>query len=516
MSYLDQYDAYLSKGPLNPSGSSVSPLGNISNAIIFNPISESTQSQSINSGSQTEPTFAGKKSFTDPSDGYWWGFDPITHQFMWIVGALGQSVDFNVTTPGAFTINVPLIATNVQYGKTSFADSTHAGYYISSSGVYFGAAGNSTYLKYDIGSATLDFVGRSVIASTTSNLGAAFFGDGSDGDVTLGAGTTTLSRDMYYNNLTIPNGATLKTNCYRIFVKNTLTTTGTGNINNNGLNGTNGTDASGLSKGTAGSPGGALTAGTLPGTVIPGNSGNGGDGYIVPSSGNPGVDGTNGTGVTKGMVAAGVNGTGPQTSGGAGAGGGSSGGGPGGGFTSGLAGTGGALSGTIYNTPNSPQSVYSLFDWYPAFTAFTISGSAGGSGGGGSGVGIGLGARSGAGGGGGGAGSPGGAMFIAARYIVNNGTISANGGAGGNGGNGSAATVANAGGGGGGCGGSSGNGGIIFLIYNSFSGNAAIASAGTPGTGGTGGAGAGTGVVGVNGQTGITGAAGKVITLNNL
>ena len=52
------------------------------------------------------------------------------------------------------------------------------------------------------------------------------FGDGSDWDVTLGAGTTTLSRDMYYNNLTIPSWATLNPNWYRVFVRYTLSGTG--------------------------------------------------------------------------------------------------------------------------------------------------------------------------------------------------------------------------------------------------------------------------------------------------
>jgi len=45
----------------------------------------------------------------------------------------------------------------------------------------------------------------------------------SDGNVTLGAGTTVLTRDTFYNNLTIPNGSILDPNGYYVFVKGNLT-----------------------------------------------------------------------------------------------------------------------------------------------------------------------------------------------------------------------------------------------------------------------------------------------------
>lgn len=63
------------------------------------------------------------------------------------------------------------------------------------------------------------------------------FGNGMDGDVTISSNTT-LTRDMYYNNLTINSGRTLKTNGYKIFVKGTLINNGT--IDNSGENGGNG------------------------------------------------------------------------------------------------------------------------------------------------------------------------------------------------------------------------------------------------------------------------------------
>jgi len=82
-----------------------------------------------------------------------------------------------------------------------------------------------------------------------------FFGDGSDGDVTI-ASTTTLTRDMYYNNLTVNSGIALNTNGYRIFVKGTLTNNGY--IQNNGSNGVPGNPY-------YGSPGYGGAAGTLGG-----------------------------------------------------------------------------------------------------------------------------------------------------------------------------------------------------------------------------------------------------------
>lgn len=56
--------------------------------------------------------------------------------------------------------------------------------------------------------------------------GRAVYGDGSDGDVTI-SGNTTLTRSMYYNNLTINSGVTLFPVGFAIYVKGTLTVNGT-------------------------------------------------------------------------------------------------------------------------------------------------------------------------------------------------------------------------------------------------------------------------------------------------
>ena len=52
------------------------------------------------------------------------------------------------------------------------------------------------------------------------------YGTGLDGNVTISVNTS-LSSDMYYNNLTINSGIVLNPNGFRIFVKNTLTVNGT-------------------------------------------------------------------------------------------------------------------------------------------------------------------------------------------------------------------------------------------------------------------------------------------------
>lgn len=57
--------------------------------------------------------------------------------------------------------------------------------------------------------------------------GRGFAGDGSDGNVTLGAGTTTLTRSMYYGDLVIPSGSILVPNGHYVFANGEVTVEGT-------------------------------------------------------------------------------------------------------------------------------------------------------------------------------------------------------------------------------------------------------------------------------------------------
>ena len=153
-----------------------------------------------------------------------------------------------------------------------------------------------------------------------------YFGDGHDGDVIISSNTS-LSRDMYYNNLTINNGVTLNPNGYRIFVKETLTNNGTiernGNPGGDGGNASTGTGAcngSGGGGGGSGSSGGIIliSANKLINNEIiqanGGTGGNGGNGCNASggsdgSYGSAGIGGTAGTALADGSIKGGVAGS---------------------------------------------------------------------------------------------------------------------------------------------------------------------------------------------------------------
>jgi Major tropism determinant N-terminal domain len=246
------------------------------------------------------------------------------------------------------------------------------------------------------------------------------FGDGGDGNVTISSGTTTLSRDMYYNNLTLSGTGQLVTNGYKIFVKGILdlTSAPANAINWNGASGGNASGSTGGSIGTA-QTNAALGAG---------------------QSGGAGATGGTGAGAAGTAPSAGTNGGGSNNSGAGGTG-----------VSAGGASSGGA----------TPTNSLFLQRWETQFIrGVTLStggcGGRGGSSGGGDGTNTG--------GGGGAGGNGGGIVAIYANTIVTSssttsGCIASLGGAGGNGGTVSTGTV------GGGGGGSGGGGGWIYLAY---------------------------------------------------
>jgi hypothetical protein len=96
------------------------------------------------------------------------------------------------------------------------------------------------------------------ISPLSSSFLDGYFGDGSDGDVTIAAGTTTLTRETHYNNLTLAANAILKPAGFRIFVKGTLTFGTASSINDDGNNGAAQVGGAGLaSRGYLGGQGGA-------------------------------------------------------------------------------------------------------------------------------------------------------------------------------------------------------------------------------------------------------------------
>lgn len=316
------------------------------------------------------------------------------------------------------------------------------------------------------------------------------FGDGSDGDVTIGSDTT-LSRDMFYNNLTMPSTYTINTAGYKIFVKGTLTRSGTGKIFNNGGNGGNGGNAALYAGGSAGAAGTAAPGVTVPSGLagVAGSSG-------VSGTSN-GVAGTAGTSIASALI---------SSSGVAG--------GSGGNANIGTPRTGGSAGsgGTTTQSKEKSNSLLLVAHFIEVGgTTVTVKRPSASSGSGGSGaVDQSSGLNSSATGGSGGSGASGGIVFIAARYIVDSGSgtmFEAIGGNGGNGGSGYDSTaggnqgIAGSGGGGG------GNGGFILRIYKTLTGSGTTSVAG--GSGGSGSAaiqvGLGTASAGSSGTAGNSG-----------
>ena len=324
--------------------------------------------------------------------------------------------------------------------------------------------------------------GGNPLVVTPDKLHYNLFGGGDDGNVTISSNTT-LTRDMYYNDLTVNSGIILTTANYRVFVKGTLTNNGT--IRNNGNDGTAGgaggdiaADGNGTA-GTVGVSGAGVAAGTLPSikaaiAATAGTVGQGGAAVTVAA----------GTAITYAPIlqAAKTGGTG----------------GNGGNFPS-FGGAGGGQTGA--STPSNLAKVQVIYlpEYFLTTEINTAGVATGGAGGGGAGAG--GAAAKGGGGGGGGAGTHGGHVWIAAKKVINSatGVISANGGNGGNGGRGGNATVfATTYGGGGGGAGAGGDGGKVSIYYRSYSNAGSVTATG--GTAGTAGA-AGTGTTG-NGDAG--------------
>jgi hypothetical protein len=314
---------------------------------------------------------------------------------------------------------------------------------------------------------TPDF-GTTVYGQGALETGGGFgvYGDGHDGAILLdgttpnpypsfiGTGTQAnyywALRDIYASSVTIAAGCTLQlagggTAAYRLFCSGTVT-------NNNGVIVTY------VNKPSSGATGGSNDTN---GSLVPGANG--------PSGAAAKAAGAAGTSVS------GIWGGGGSYAGGAGG--------------ANSAGTAGGAGGSA--NPPSGMPAGTLPRALPQAATMSVTDGTGAThyfGGGASG-GAGAGDGASAGGAGGVGGNP---LFIAARSIVNNGTLKA---AGGNGGN---AAGGNAGGGGG------GQGGPVVLITGSITGTGTIS---TPG--GAGGAAAG------SGKVGQTGGPGWNVTLGN-
>lgn len=303
--------------------------------------------------------------------------------------------------------------------------------------------------------------------TTTPLETIGMYGDGRDGNVTLGAGTTSLTRDMYYDTLTVPNGAILDPNGWIVFCKTSCTVNAGGIIERDGGNGGVGGNANAAVAPSSGAAGLGLRD---DGFNALGGSGAGTAGKANAAKGA-------GSGATSSP-------TGMWGEGGDGGGGGNS--------ESNQFGAGNATGGAGTATTDFFRRRLD-----PIFNINFLQLIEGGTGGRGGASGGGDGGSWGASGGGGGGG--GGVIAIYAKDITNNGTIRANGGTGGAGGNSDGA--GGAGGGGGGAG-----GGAIYLYYDTITAGTIQVNGGTGGAAGTsGGAGfVGPATAGGNGTAGAT------------
>ncbi len=383
----------------------------------------------------------------------------------------------DVTASGTGSVAATLASNAVTAGKIASSAVTYAKLQNASAATLLGNPTGSGAAPSEITlGAGLVFSGATLNAVAASPV---FFGGGNDGNVTISSGTTNITRDMYYNNLTLSGTGKLNLNGWRVFVAGTLDLSAApaaAIVAQHTTQSTNG--ANGTAIGGAGAAGFAASSFTVGNNVAGGAGG----------AGNTGA-GTNGT------AGAAVN----PGAGGQGAAGGNGGAGVSGGGTGASA---GAMSTTF--------SCYKFQDYLlriagASYMALACGGSGAGGGGGGGGD------ATNKGGGGGGGGASGAVIYVCANLIARgtNTTASLIRAAGGNGGNGGSTTLGNTGGGGAGGG---GGGGWIYLCYGSLTGSAITnmldASGGNGGNGGT-----GTGT-GVSGAGGTGGSGGRVTVIN--
>jgi hypothetical protein len=129
-------------------------------SLIQNQITSGVNVGDIISGSEEGALIGyGKKSFVDSAAGMYRGLDS-DGVYKFIIGNSVSSLDWAVTAAGTLTIKgIGLVSPTLSYGKTSFADAINAGFWISSDGIYVGAAADASKLKYTSATGTFDFIG---------------------------------------------------------------------------------------------------------------------------------------------------------------------------------------------------------------------------------------------------------------------------------------------------------------------------------------------------------------------
>ena len=392
------------------------------------------------------------------------------------VGNLAGTASYATQALSASTAS---LATTASYINPTFISASAAAAGFGSGGSIntsaFATTGSNTFNGNQTITGSLRVTGSSILPSMDS-----IFGGGEDGDLVSTSGTTTLTRDFFYRNITLGT-STINTGNWRLFCQN-LTFSGSGAaIVNNGGAGSNGSSA-----------GGANGAG-VSGIGFIGSSQAGGNGF-GPGTAGPAAGGT-ATAIstlTLGFTSnvPGASGKGGNTAARAG----------------GAAGATNAVTNIKYIS--TIPFVDHLIRASGVSTFALVQGGTGGRGGSSGASDVATPTRGG-GGGGGGAGS---VVVFAKTINITNAVapvFSAQGGAGGNGGSTSTADVA------GGGGGSGGSGGYIIVVYKELIGGPLVgalnASGGAGGNGGSGGV-SGAAITGGNG--GGAGGGGRIVLIN--
>jgi hypothetical protein len=323
-----------------------------------------------------------------------------------------------------------------------------------------------------------------VEASPTHNAEEWYtFGDGSDGDVTISSGTTNLSRDMFYRNLTISSTGLLNPKSFRVFVSGVL-------------------DISNCTNG--------LRFPTSPSHNAPQTLGSGG---ISATS----VNGQTGNGLNGNATSTALT---PYRNGGTGGAGGNGGNG-----SVGTGGTGGAATPNYISNgshPNATETAYPIRRLttelgFPIFTrahsGSSVSTMQGGGGSGTGGSGGGDGTNAGGGNGSSNNGLSGITIGVWARVIKRDATTTATGAISSNGMNCTANSANGSAGNTGGGGGSGGHGGgWVYVVYEALAGTAKTGCiTANGGNGGSGGNGTGTGT---GGDSGFGGNGGRITVID--
>jgi len=107
-------------------------------------------------------------------------------------GKTFATAPFKVTMAGVVTASSIIITGGtVRFGKTSFTDTTHDGYYIGSEGLYFGSISDATKLKYTIATGALDLIGT-VSGRSTAILASAIDSAGHFSDANFNTSAKTI------------------------------------------------------------------------------------------------------------------------------------------------------------------------------------------------------------------------------------------------------------------------------------------------------------------------------------